>query len=178
MTIVISLQDLSNFGNFVGGLGTAIALLFAYIQIRKATRAQYLSAWTILDGDLSSDRQRNARKTLHANPLPEPAAATDEQWELVSTIANCIDRVGFFVEHGFIPARIIHDRYASIIFRSWGSLKPYVEYNREVRARSKRSWRYFELITKSADHYLSRNFPDHMVGIYRVRTTKSPSPSE
>lgn len=140
---------------------------FSVMQSRATKKASYLQAWRELDDLLTSEKQRSLRKhIINTDPFPDPIDATDEFWDKVEQVANAFDRVGFYMDHGLIESEMVFDRYASIIVRSWEILCVFVDYNREVRANSKRSWRYFESANRKAQKYLKRNFPDHLVDIY------------
>lgn len=126
-------QNWAALATVVQALVVLIALPFALFQLREATRSRELTATTQLLTEIGSPKIREARRYVLFDLQPDfdVSMLTNEQLDMVSSIAVAYDRVGFMIFENLLPRRALFEFHGDDIGLVWDKIQPLVRYYRE-----------------------------------------------
>ncbi len=128
----------------IEALSTAVAAaavlsagFIAYRELSEAASSRHMDIADRLFQELNSPENIAARRFIYQSLPDDPsqgiAALTPEGQSAVKQVLNSLDRVAFLTQAGWIPEEIMMPWMHPMIAKSWGKLKPYVDYERTRR---------------------------------------------
>ena len=158
---MIDWATLASFATVVQGIIVVIAAIYAYSQVREATRSRDLQATIELFELLGADDIKEIRRRL-STLSTKPEELSDEQWFEIEKVSNSYNRAGLLVAHGLLDEDILQDLFAETILLSWEKFSPYIQYER--KRRFGRYQNYFEYLAKRSQNFLQQRYPGQEFG--------------
>ena len=118
-------------------LAVVVAIVGAFLAYRDTASDRHRDVVDRLFHEMNSDESIAARRLIYQE-LPafsEPALAqlTSDQRAAIKHTLNSLDRAGFMIQSGWIPAPVILPWISPMVVKLWAKLKPYVDYEAERR---------------------------------------------
>jgi hypothetical protein len=128
----------------VEAIATAIAasavlgtVFVAYRELSEIYNSRYIDVANKLFDELNSKENIEARRWIFQELMDDPIEGTksmpQEGRDAVKRVLNSLDHVAFLTQAGWIPEDIIMPWMHPMIAKSWLKLKPYVDYERQIR---------------------------------------------
>lgn len=154
----VSVGDLANVALL---LVATVALVFAYLQAREASRQRRAQVTLHVYDMLSATDARRSRRHL-LNQLPEtpnPETLSREDWEHIEAVWVAFQRVAIYLEQGLIDEESIFRMYSFGIITAWEKLAPYVDYQGIKRGGNGIFLQEFRQLADKSRQWWSANFP-------------------
>ena len=145
------LGDLANAATFIEVLVVIIAAVYAYDQLREASKSRNLTAAMEMINLLGKKEIKDDIAALDELPK-NPNKVKNGQWDQIYSVSHSFNRVGLLVERGLLQQDILLGMYAETIISTWNKLKPYIDHKRETKIR--RYQHYFEKLNELSIEFL------------------------
>lgn len=156
---------ISGIAAIVQAIVVIIALVYAILQLKEASKARSLSVFLPLFEELNSPESVAQRKKLYTQIGSDPALYTDEQEELINNIVNQLDFLGFLTQNKLINFKLAAPLYYGTVIRCWEKSSAYVLHQRELR-KTKFAY-YFEFLYVKCKRYARIYKPDEQILTYQ-----------
>ena len=116
----------ANISQVIACAAVIIAIPFAFIQIKEATRARYLEALSRIFEEFRSEVFFKHRRFVYSHKQFDWSSCSEGERMRIERLINTFNRMAFLVEKGMIPQRLILEIWSGALAASWQKLEPYV----------------------------------------------------
>ena len=116
----------ANISQVIACAAIIIAIPFAIIQIKEATRARYLEALSRIFEEFRSEVFFKARRFVYSHEQFDWSCCSEDERITLERLINTYNRMAFLVEKGMIPKRLIFEIWSGALVASWQRLESYV----------------------------------------------------
>jgi len=128
-----------------------IALFYARRQLREVTRSRSLTATMQLLHEIGTPDLRKARTYVLERLKPishDLSNVSEEELDMIRSIAVAYDRVGVMVEQHFISEKVLFDFQQDEIEQTWQKIKPVIKHYQTDKGRPNYCRHFEDLATK------------------------------
>lgn len=142
----------ANISEVVASVAVIIAIPFAIVQIKEASRSRDLEALSRIFEEFRSDIFLKDRRFVYSHDDFDYNSSTDEQRIRLERLINTYNRISFLVEKRLIPKRLFLEMWSGAILASWQRLNLYVKDRRVETGFSDWAIRFENLAALSEDY--------------------------
>lgn len=117
----------ANISQVIACIAVIIAIPFAIIQIKEATRARYLEALSRIFEEFRSEVFFKDRRFVYSHEQFDWNSCNKDERIRIERLINTYNRMAFLVEKGMIPQRLILEIWSGALTASWQKLESYVK---------------------------------------------------
>ena len=114
----------------IAGLGLAV------YQLREQTKVRHLQGLISALEQFTAVASPELRLWLEAKELTSMTRLSDEDEVRALSLVYAFNRVGFFVQNGYIPKEAVFALFAEVAVDYWERLKPFIRRRREIFPRT------------------------------------------
>jgi hypothetical protein len=170
----------ANIAQVFASVSVIVAILFAIIQLREATRARYLEALTKIFEDFRSEEFFQDRRFVYSHDEFVYESCNDEEKRRVERLINAFNRMSFLAEKGLLPRKLILEMWSGALYRSWQKLELYVAAHRKEYKFSDWAIQFEHMAALSREYrikVLGEDWISHKISLQQP-DTGSPSANE
>ena len=145
----------ANISQVVACVAIVIAIPFAYVQLREATRARHLEALARIFEEFRSEVFFEDRRFVYSHDVFNWNACSDEERIRIERLINTYNRISFLVEKGMVPKKLILEIWSGAILASWQKLESYVIERRAITGFSDWAIQFEHLAAHSKQYRMS-----------------------
>jgi hypothetical protein len=127
------------------------AIFISLPQLKEAGRARELQSLQDVFSGMHTEDADAQRDQVLVLPV-DSSDWSDAEWRLARREGERMQRIGFYVRHGFLRAALVLEMYSLLIINLWRRIGPFVRRERE-RMSTPRYFRDFEYLNDLAVAY-------------------------